>query len=58
MGCSYDDEGSTIVINSYEYNITGLQEDSRYMITVTASNSAGNSGFNTVTKKNMMAGGN
>ena len=49
-GCSGDSDTGSTTINSgsiTSYEIMGLEEDSRYSITVTASNSAGNSGSNT-----------
>ena len=42
VGCDKNDEGSvTITDGSTSYDITGLEEDSNYIITVTASNSSG-----------------
>ena len=56
VGCSDEDEGSATIITSL-YDITGLEEDSSYTITVTASNSAGSSAVsNTVTAMNLEAG--
>ena len=44
IGCSDEDEGNTTITSiSTSYDIMGLEEDSSYTITVTASNSAGNS---------------
>ena len=44
VGCSYNDEGSTTITDgSTSYRVGGLEEDSMYIITVTASNSAGSS---------------
>ena len=51
IGCSDEDEGSATSIGE----ITGLQEDSSYTITVTASNSAGSS-EDTVTAMTLQAG--
>ena len=51
IGCSDEDEGSATSIGE----ITDLQEDSSYTITVTASNSAGSS-EDTVTAMTMEAG--
>ena len=51
IGCSDEDEGSAASIGV----ITGLHEDSSYTITVTASNSAGNS-EDTVTEMTLEAG--
>ena len=43
-GCSDEDQdGDTITDGSTNYTISGLEEDSRYTITVTASNTAGSS---------------
>ena len=40
--CPDEDEGSaTIIDGSTSYTITGLEEDSSYTITVTATNAAG-----------------
>ena len=53
IGCSDEDEGSATSIGE----ITGLQEDSSYTITVTASNSAGSSEVsNTVTEMTLETG--
>ena len=51
IGCSDEDEGSATSIGE----ITDLQEDSSYTITVTASNSAGSS-EDTVTAMTLEAG--
>ena len=58
-GCSggSDMDSTTITDGSTSYDITGLEEDSTYSITVTASNSAGSSAVsNTVTAMTMEAG--
>ena len=58
-GCSggSDMDSTTINDGSTSYNITELEEDSTYSITVTASNSAGSSAVsNTVTAMTMEAG--
>ena len=58
-GCSggSDMDSTTITDDSTSYNITELEEDSTYSITVTASNSAGSSAVsNTVTAMTMEAG--
>ena len=58
-GCSggSDMDSTTINDDSTSYNITELEEDSTYSITVTASNSAGSSAVsNTVTAITMEAG--
>ena len=52
-----DTGSTTITDDSTSYEITGLEEDSTYSITVTASNSAGSSAVsNTVTAMTMGAG--
>ena len=58
LECPDDDEGSdTINDGSTSYNITELEEDSRYSITVTASNSEDSSEVsNTVTATTEEAG--
>ena len=44
VGCSDEDQDSTTITDgSTIYTISGLEEDSRYTITVTASNTAGSS---------------
>ena len=46
----HEDEGSaTITDGSTSYTITGLEEDSSYTITVTATNAAGNAVSDLVT---------
>ena len=58
-GCSSgSDMGSTTITDgSTSYDIMGLEEDSSYTITVTASNSAGSSeDSNTVTEMTLEAG--
>ena len=48
--CSDEDEGSaTITDGSTSYTITGLEEDSSYTITVTATNAAGSAVSDLVT---------
>ena len=52
-----DMDSTTIIDGSTSYDITGLEEDSTYSITVTASNSAGSSAVsNTVTAMTIEAG--
>ena len=44
VGCPYADEGSvTVSAASFDYLINGLEQDSRFTVTVTASNAAGSS---------------
>ena len=58
IGCSDEDEGNTTITDgSTSYDIMGLEEDSSYTITVTASNSAGSSAVSsTVTAMTLEAG--
>ena len=58
VGCSDEDEDRVSVNGAFtSYTITGLEEDSRYTITVTVSNSAGSSVVsNTVTAMTEKAG--
>ena len=54
--CSDEDEDS-VTITDTSYDITGLEEDSSYSITVRASNTAGSSeDSNTVTAMTLEAG--
>ena len=54
--CSNEDENSTTTSDgSISYDIMGLEEDSSYIITVTANNSGGRSS-NTVTAMTLKAG--
>ena len=55
VGCSDEDEDSDTITDT-NYDITGLEEDSSYSITVTASNTAGNEDSNTVTAMTLEAG--
>ena len=56
VGCSNEDEGSDTIITSL-YDIVGLEEDSSYIITATASNSVGTSVVsNPVTAMTLEAG--
>ena len=49
--CLDEDEGSaTITDGSTSYTITGLEEDSSYTITVTATNAAGSAASDPVTE--------
>ena len=41
VGCSDDDQGSTIVYGSTSYDIVGLEEDSSYLVFVSAHNALG-----------------
>ena len=44
LGCSDENEGSTTITEgSTSYEIMGLEEDSSYSLTVTATNAAGSS---------------
>ena len=56
--CTDEDEGNTTITDgSTSYNIMGLEEDSSYSITVTASNVAGSSAVsNAVTAMTLEAG--
>ena len=55
--CSDEDEGrATITDGSTSYTITGLEEDSRYIITVNATNDAGRAISVSVTEKTEEAG--
>ena len=58
VGCPGIDEGSTIVSGAFStYTITGLEEDSRYSINVTAVNAAGSGPVsNTITATTTEAG--
>ena len=45
--CPDEDEGNTTLAGGFTgYNITGLEEDSNYTVTVTATNEVGNSTTN------------
>ena len=55
--CSDEDEGSTTITDgSTSYDIMGLEEDSNYSITVTATNSAGSAVSDAVTAMTLEAG--
>ena len=58
VGCSDEDEGSTTITDgSTSYEIMGLEEDSRYTISMTAANAAGSSAVSeTVTAMTEEAG--
>ena len=59
-GCSGGSDMDSTTINSgsiTSYEITELEEDSTYIITVTASNSAGSSGLSTPTNPMTMEAG-
>ena len=52
MGCPYEDEGSMTISTSdesYNTTISGVQEDSRYFVSVTAVNSDDNTTSNITT---------
>jgi len=56
-GCPDEDEGSgTITDSSTSYTITRLEEDSIYIITVTATNAAGSAASEPVTGRTREAG--
>ena len=55
--CPDEDEDSiSLTDGSTSYDIMGLEEDSSYSITVTASNAAGSAVSNTVTAMTLQAG--
>ena len=55
--CSNEDEGSTTITDgSTSYDITGLEEDSRYTVSVMAMNSIGSANSNMVMRITMEAG--
>ena len=54
MGCPYGDEDNATITDT-SYDITGLEEDSSYSITVRAMNDAGSSEV-TVTAMTLEAG--
>ena len=59
VGCSDEDQGNTTITDgsTVSYDILELEENSRYMVTVTASNSAGSSGAsNSVNGTTLVAG--
>ena len=58
VGCTDEDQGNTTITDgSVSYDIPQLEENSRYMVTVTASNSAGSNGAsNSVTAMTAVAG--
>ena len=51
-----DEDSTTITGGSTSYDIMGLEEDSSYSITVTASNTAGSAVSNTITAMTLEAG--
>ena len=56
VGCSDEDQNSTTITNgSTSYTISGLEEDSRYEVTVTASNTLGEKTSNQITPMTMTA---
>ena len=55
VGCSDKDQGNTTITDT-SYTISGLDEDSRYTITVIASNTAGNSEVSNLTAVTEEAG--
>ena len=55
--CKYIDRGSTVITNgSISYNIRGLEEHSRYLVTVKANNAAGGAVSNSITGVTLEAG--
>ena len=58
VGCTDEDQGNTTITDgSVSYDIPELEENSRYMMTVTVSNSAGTAPVsNTVTAMTLVAG--
>ena len=56
--CDYEDEGSATLVGGSmtSYTVTGVQEDSNYTITVTASNSIGDEVSESITGETMTAG--
>ena len=58
VGCADEDTDSTTITGGSmtSYTITGLEEDSRYAVTVTASNTSGDRLSNTVTAMTEEAG--
>ena len=59
VGCTDEDQGNTTITDgsTVSYDIPELEENSRYIVTVTASNSAGSSGAsNTVNGMILVAG--
>ena len=55
IGCSDDDQGSTTTTDT-SYTISGLEEDSRYGITMTASNGIGEKKSNSINPVTIKAG--
>ena len=57
VGCTDEDTGNTTITGGSmtSYNITGLEEDSRYAVTVTASNTLGDEPSNQITPMTMVA---
>ena len=58
VGCTDEDTGSTTITGGSmtSYNITGLEEDNRYIVNMTAYNSLGNERSEPVTGMTMIAG--
>ena len=57
VGCSDEDQDSTTITDgSTSYIISGLEEDSRYEVTVTASNTLGEKTSNQITPVTLTAG--
>ena len=58
VGCTDEDTGSTTIIGGSitSYTINGLEEDSRYIVNMTAYNPLGNERSEPVTAMTMIAG--
>ena len=59
VGCTYEDKANTTITDgsTVSYDIPELEENSRYIVTVTASNPAGSSGAsNSVNGMTLVAG--
>ena len=57
IGCADEDQGSrTIIDGSTSYTISGLEEDSRYDVTIAASNDIGEKTSNSINPVTITAG--
>lgn len=54
--CPTEDQGSATITDGSTYDIVGLEEDSTYIITLTASNDAGSQSSHPVRKTTIMSG--